>query len=144
MKEKISKLIQHQLQAALLHEEVDNHVIAVSKRVAEAAKELGDWDGQRYAVFGHYSWEIDINDNGQGYVVAKWEDHWRYGGYDCGTFTYPVEFLWDETKIVEFEAECKAKLEAIAEAKLAKRKKDLEATRQHVMEQLAKLAEETK
>lgn len=42
----------------------------------------------------HFKWEID-EDSGDSLEI-QWDEYWRYGGHDGGTFTLSWDFILDE------------------------------------------------
>lgn len=45
-----------------------------------------------------FNWEIDEN-----YVYVDWEENWNYGGHDQGYFSMPINYLWDDEALKNYE-----------------------------------------
>jgi hypothetical protein len=56
-----------------------------------------DYPGGEIKYCGRYGISHDDSK-----VIINWEESWSYGGYDSGTFSFPLTYLYDEEVFLEF------------------------------------------
>lgn len=44
----------------------------------------------------------NVNDIDTINVQVKWEEHWRYGGYDAGQFSFPFKYVVDDEEFQKY------------------------------------------
>lgn len=66
--------------------------------IAEATdNNTDDYPGGEIKYCGTYTISHDCST-----VIIDWDENWRYGGHDSGTFYFPSIYLYDEEVFLEF------------------------------------------
>jgi hypothetical protein len=72
-------------------------VLEVSKELIELNDSIGR-DDYPQDVSGCHSFTVN-----EKHVVVSWSESWAYGGHDKGTIIFPIEFLLDHEKLLQYK-----------------------------------------
>jgi hypothetical protein len=131
MKDIVTKIQGLDAELEALRPKIHDRVIEVAKRYVVAAHTTNRGYGYPAVKSPNirFEWEIDSE-----VVRVGWSDYWSFGGHDAATFSFPVEYIWDEAAIVAYEERRTEEKESVLLQKQ-------EAQRQQELKQLRHLQE---
>jgi len=98
IKEHLEKIKSLSEEIDTLKDKIDSHVVDVAYRFSRVNPNEHNRPSSK-ENFG--DWYI-----GENTVICNWINFWSYGGYDEGTVSVPIDYIYDNERFEEFIHQC--------------------------------------